>query len=463
MVKNYYEILGVPSGADQKQIKRAYFKLVRQFSPEKDPERFQEIREAYENLQGTPSDDGLQEMEVPDNQMAASMMNQIQHCIQCRDFDFAIRTAKEALACFGEWEAFLFYQALAQRLSGHSGLAAKNFERLAAKYPQKRAYRRHLAIAYLDRGFGKKAYQAFKDAYNMGCRDPEFLQLYGLCCRDRKKPEEGIQLLLELVENGKKKIRDSVNDLLEAYVALYDMDIGCSGKYFHEISARLLEFLQSASVYLQEYVEETTLLIPFLMMDQGAFGHPDDELFLKIKKELNRILPQDLSEKIWETIGKKTELQRIEEDERLSDLMKRGADAFFNDYDEPSFLKFMQLDTKLCILEEWPGIQKEFAIIGSDYPCFYSAIKDFIELLNRTTDIGHLRARLLKDYDRLERYYDCDGFYYEIYPERRKASSSSLWDSSEGTFTRQQPKVGRNAPCPCGSGKKYKNCCGKNT
>ena len=26
----------------------------------------------------------------------------------------------------------------------------------------------------------------------------------------------------------------------------------------------------------------------------------------------------------------------------------------------------------------------------------------------------------------------------------------------------QGPKVGRNDPCPCGSGKKYKNCCGKN-
>ncbi|MBQ4492496.1 MAG: SEC-C domain-containing protein, partial [Deltaproteobacteria bacterium] len=22
-------------------------------------------------------------------------------------------------------------------------------------------------------------------------------------------------------------------------------------------------------------------------------------------------------------------------------------------------------------------------------------------------------------------------------------------------------KIGRNAPCPCGSGKKYKHCCGK--
>ena len=26
---------------------------------------------------------------------------------------------------------------------------------------------------------------------------------------------------------------------------------------------------------------------------------------------------------------------------------------------------------------------------------------------------------------------------------------------------RTGPKVGRNDPCPCGSGKKYKQCCGK--
>jgi hypothetical protein len=28
------------------------------------------------------------------------------------------------------------------------------------------------------------------------------------------------------------------------------------------------------------------------------------------------------------------------------------------------------------------------------------------------------------------------------------------------TYVREQPKVGRNEPCPCGSGKKYKKCCG---
>ena len=30
------------------------------------------------------------------------------------------------------------------------------------------------------------------------------------------------------------------------------------------------------------------------------------------------------------------------------------------------------------------------------------------------------------------------------------------------TVVNDGPKVGRNDPCSCGSGKKYKNCCGRN-
>ena len=29
------------------------------------------------------------------------------------------------------------------------------------------------------------------------------------------------------------------------------------------------------------------------------------------------------------------------------------------------------------------------------------------------------------------------------------------------TYVRSQPKIGPNDPCPCGSGKKYKKCCGQ--
>ncbi|MBQ6392534.1 MAG: SEC-C domain-containing protein, partial [Eubacterium sp.] len=43
-----------------------------------------------------------------------------------------------------------------------------------------------------------------------------------------------------------------------------------------------------------------------------------------------------------------------------------------------------------------------------------------------------------------------------------KATGTNKDDSvAKGPYRRKQPKVGRNDPCPCGSGKKYKQCCGR--
>ena len=44
-------------------------------------------------------------------------------------------------------------------------------------------------------------------------------------------------------------------------------------------------------------------------------------------------------------------------------------------------------------------------------------------------------------------------------PERQKELYREQKQS--GTI-RKEKKIGRNDPCPCGSGKKYKKCCGKN-
>ena len=40
--------------------------------------------------------------------------------------------------------------------------------------------------------------------------------------------------------------------------------------------------------------------------------------------------------------------------------------------------------------------------------------------------------------------------------------SQSDKNHAQQTIVNDGPKIGRNDPCPCGSGKKYKNCCGKN-
>ena len=60
------------------------------------------------------------------------------------------------------------------------------------------------------------------------------------------------------------------------------------------------------------------------------------------------------------------------------------------------------------------------------------------------------RADWLYELPQWEKIYD-EETRKRLYLEQKKS----------GTIVKG-PKVGRNDPCPCGSGKKYKKCCGKN-
>lgn len=49
-VSDPYLILQLDRRASDAEIKRAYFQLVRQYPPEREPEKFQQVRAAYEQL-----------------------------------------------------------------------------------------------------------------------------------------------------------------------------------------------------------------------------------------------------------------------------------------------------------------------------------------------------------------------------------------------------------------------------
>ena len=63
-----------------------------------------------------------------------------------------------------------------------------------------------------------------------------------------------------------------------------------------------------------------------------------------------------------------------------------------------------------------------------------------------------------------EASYERDGLK-DIHHERAEfKKENGAWLYTEGkvfqrTIVRTGPKIGRNDPCPCGSGKKYKHCC----
>jgi len=65
-----------------------------------------------------------------------------------------------------------------------------------------------------------------------------------------------------------------------------------------------------------------------------------------------------------------------------------------------------------------------------------------------------------------EALYEMDGLRDIHYERARFKRKNGTWLYSEGsvapkTVVRSGRKVGRNEPCPCGSGKKYKHCCGR--
>jgi SEC-C motif-containing protein len=65
-----------------------------------------------------------------------------------------------------------------------------------------------------------------------------------------------------------------------------------------------------------------------------------------------------------------------------------------------------------------------------------------------------------------EASYEQNGLKDIHYENAKFKKQNDEWLYDEGrvtprTVVRSAPKTGRNEPCPCGSGKKYKHCCGK--
>jgi hypothetical protein len=89
--------------------------------------------------------------------------------------------------------------------------------------------------------------------------------------------------------------------------------------------------------------------------------------------------------------------------------------------------------------------------LKAEYPDLYDLHKTFFdEALTTTNPASMMRQRkkaLGKSHLRLVEYLEGE------------EDDDDDWEPVE-TVRREAPKVGRNDPCPCGSGKKYKKCCG---
>ena len=89
--------------------------------------------------------------------------------------------------------------------------------------------------------------------------------------------------------------------------------------------------------------------------------------------------------------------------------------------------------------------------------------KNFLSVVNETLEKEYSFEELVKE-------YKSEYLKHRLYSSATVLYCSNAFSSEFDTISTPKPettnapveKVGRNEPCPCGSGKKYKNCCGSN-
>jgi uncharacterized protein len=126
---------------------------------------------------------------------------------------------------------------------------------------------------------------------------------------------------------------------------------------------------------------------------------------------------------------------------------------------EPMFMESTIAGVTHSVVDEWcTGYMKGVAlypataVINPDMNEMLAPIRQFADPdgLDSLRGKGHRQIRELQE---------------QIAPAARAVHAYWLArrnppDVEFGTYIRPEPKVGRNDPCPCGSGIKFKKCCG---
>lgn len=157
--------------------------------------------------------------------------------------------------------------------------------------------------------------------------------------------------------------------------------------------------------------------------------------------------------------------------EMVVDYVKtKGEKAFWQEYSK------VETGIYKDLLADHKEIKKTtIAELSKDYNSTVEFVMGFVdginESLKNTYDLESLEedTELVFDID-LEKLYfnmlDAKASYLYnlpqwdgIFSEEKRNEINKKYKESK--IVRNDHKVGRNDPCPCGSGKKYKKCCGK--
>jgi curved DNA-binding protein CbpA len=437
-MKSLYELLGVEKTADQTQIKRGYFNQVRKYPPEKFPEEFKALRAAYETL----SD---KEMRAEYDEIGT--MPEVVATV--------FKEAKKASKLGFHSEASDIYRQILKRepkltkvkeeyawsldAEGKSGKAAEVWESLCKQEPDNAQYAIELAKAYAYRGWRKKATVQFRraleiDSSNANCWSDLIQNL--TVNREWNEAKKVCREALETLGEGCEYIPIYIHALL---VLITDKDYEDSAEGYLQ---KIVALMRASKVTEAMNIPSATTMMLTLILKQNMLR------FFPYIQEIASMLPdKDKDEEFFDFLEEVKLMYLIEtmDNKGFSDMLHDLFVILVAEFDSDEDRR-QQLVIEWIILSERNVYRPQLARLKKELPDLYALHKDFFDEAMRTNNPEKMMHERDKQLNKLNARLGWD----DEEPE----------DEKPEPIRRTAPKVGRNDPCPCGSGKKYKKCCG---
>lgn len=458
--EEHLNMLGLGKGATPEEIKKAYFRLVRKYTPEKHPEEFQKIRKAYEELQNHPADMEEAELKLkafpPEDPMlalsykrAVSLANGgwLQDGAKILE-EILFHSPKELGVRNLLWEYYCELEKWQK--------AAKLLEETLQLFPEKEnEYRPSLAFAYMNRGWTKKAMKEYERAYQTCTHSYDFLFNYAHDAFDTKQYELMSKLCWEALRKN-VSVKQYADETME-FLYLLAVTEKISKADLKEFTDRLLS-LQKEKL---EGIADASFTIMNMLSASFELDLSDREVYDRLDETIISIGKLHPKEDYNALACRITLADNAMENERADlhpdwkKLLTRILPE--NQYRDKNVRRMAMVDSMLCFIREWDEVEKEYPYIQRKYPVLLEGYEPLFEQLQAGKK-EELFDSLMKEYNHYSQFIQ-GGEYIKRYPEGGGEYVFTTQELGGVPFVREGEKIGRNAPCPCGSGKKFKQCC----
>ncbi len=456
-MESLYNLLQIPNDASKSDIKKAYFKLVRVHSPEKDPDGFKAIRHAYELLMDDDERARYDEsIDVPDE--FAKDFIEAEGYVSKLDFKEAVHILERLNKKYKNHPKIVKSLSEVYSKLGNTTKAVKILEALCKNDPNNQEAAILLANAYTIRGFNNKAQIEYERAIQI---DPNNDLVWRSYIHSYK------HMFLKDVIGIFDRAENIKEDMLHKEYPLYALVIAKLINNDEDEKAR--EYLEK---YIKYYAADEEMTIDKYEVTLGiALSLSKNSIFLDSLERLVPLLEESRfntdknSEKIKE-IKNHLKMSAFFEDDEVHDTFKDLTLKILEDCD-CEMCAFEKLAIELSIVMDIQKLKKSLFYVKNNYP---DAFKLSSAFYNQVLDLRKNENLLDKYITKYRKFMRKHPKYFEDMADDKELAfdedfdlEESFYDSEETMvpFVKDSPKIGRNAPCPCGSGKKYKNCCGK--